>query len=318
MTTIKNKLLLLSSLLFSVSAGAITPEYEDTEMEMIAIKISNHSFYIKGNAGAATDSSGFISNSGFVITSEGVVVFDALGTPSLAQQMLLEIKKVTNKPIKILISSHYHADHIYGIQVFKEAGAEIWAPKGTMDYLDSEVSESLLESRRNSLYPWVNEDTYLVSPDKIIDKDTTFSLGGQKFLLNYFGKVHSAGDMSLYFEDEKVLFSGDIIFEGRIPYVGDANIIKWIETLKRMKDVKPKYFVPGHGTASNNAIKTMELTSKYLDFLFSKFLPAVDDMAEFDETYNSIDWSDWESLPAFKEANRKNAMSVFLFLERNI
>ena len=114
-----------------------------------------------------------------------MVVFDALGSPSLGYAMLKEIRKFTDKPIKLVITSHYHADHIYGLQVFKNEGAEIWAPKGIYNYLDSENSTNLLESRRTALFPWVNEDTYLVKPDRIIEQDETFEMGGQEFLISY-------------------------------------------------------------------------------------------------------------------------------------
>ncbi len=206
-------------------------DYAPVTVEVKSEQISDHSYYVPGLSGAATEYEGFISNAGFIVTSEGVVVFDALGTPSLANAMLSEIRKVTDKPIKIVVMSHYHADHLYGLQVFKETGAEVWAPKGTWDYLDSEVAESLLASRRVLLSPWVNKKTYLVEPDRIIDKDTEFSLGGHEFLINYFGKVHSSGDMSLLNKTEEVLYSGDLIFVGRLPFVGDANIINWVSTL---------------------------------------------------------------------------------------
>lgn len=90
--------------------------------------MSKHVYYVMGKAGIATDNQGFISNAGFVITDEGVVIFDALGTPSLAAALLERIRKITDKPIKRVVMSHYHADHIYGLQVFKEAGATIYAP----------------------------------------------------------------------------------------------------------------------------------------------------------------------------------------------
>ena len=189
----KKIILLLSLLAFTVQAN----DYEKVSVDMAAEKLNGSAYYIPGLSGAATEYEGFISNAGFVVTSEGVVVFDALGTPSLAKAMLDEIRKVTNKPIKLVIVSHYHADHIYGLQIFKEQGAEIWSPKGTWDYLDSETAFNLLESRRTSLYPWVNDETYLVKPDRIIDQDTKFNLGNHQFLLTYFGKVHSEGDMSL-------------------------------------------------------------------------------------------------------------------------
>ncbi len=215
-----------------------------------------------------------------------------------------------------MIVSHYHADHIYGLQVFKEQGAQIWAPKGTWDYLDSEIAPSLLESRRTSLYPWVNDETYLVEPDRIIDKDTKFSLGEHDFLLTYFGKVHSEGDMSLLSLNDQTLYSGDIIFEGRIPFVGDADIIKWAKTLDQVRNIEMEYFVPGHGMASDQPQETMDLTYRYLNFLIKQLTLFVDEMTPFDEAYSAIDWSEFEDEPAFEAANRKNAYAVYLYLER--
>ena len=304
--------LLLTLLAFSVQAE----EYEAVGVEVKAQKLIGDAYYVPGMSGAATEYEGFISNAGFVVTNEGVVVFDALGTPSLAHAMLGEIRKITDQPIKIVVMSHYHADHLYGLQVFKDEGAQVWAPKGTWDYLDSETAENLLESRRTALFPWVTDDTYLVKPDRIIDQDTKFSLGGHEFMINYFGKVHSDGDMSLLSVTDQTLYSGDIIFEGRLPFVGDANIIDWVKTLERMQHTQVDYFVPGHGSASNQPQQTMDLTYRYLKFLLDKLSKAVEDMEQFEETYEAIDWSEFENETAFDIANRRNAYSVYLFLER--
>lgn len=308
----KKIILLLSLLTFTAQAS----DYEKVSVEMAAEKLNGSAYYIPGLSGSATEYEGFISNAGFVVTSDGVVVFDALGTPSLAKAMLSEIQKITDKPVKLVIVSHYHADHIYGLQVFKEQGAQIWAPKGTWDYLDSEAAPNLLNARRMSLYPWVNSKTYLVEPDRIIDQDTKFSLGGHQFLLTYFGKVHSEGDMSLLSLNDQTLYSGDIIFEGRIPFVGDADIIKWSKTLDRVRNIEMEYFVPGHGMASDQPQETMDLTYRYLNFLLKQLTAAVDEMTPFDEVYEAIDWSEFEDEPAFDAANRKNAYAVYLYLER--
>jgi len=305
-------MLLLALLVSSVQAA----EYEEVSVEVEAQNLIGNAYYVPGMSGAATEYEGFISNAGFVVTTDGVVVFDALGTPSLANAMLSEIRKITNQPIKIVVMSHYHADHIYGLQVFKDEGAQIWAPKGTWDYLDSEIAENLLDSRRDLLFPWVNDETYLVKPDRIIDQDTKFSLGEHQFLISYFGKVHSDGDMSLLSVTDQTLYSGDIIFEGRIPFVGDADIIKWTKTLDRIKKIRVEYFVPGHGVASNQPKQTMDLTYRYLNFLLDKFSVAVEEMNPFGEVYEAIDWSAFEDEPAFEAANRKNAYAVYLYLER--
>jgi len=307
-------ILLLALLVFSAQAE----EYEAVGVEVKAQKLTGDAYYIPGMSGSATEYEGFISNAGFVVTNEGVVVFDTLGTPSLAHAMLGEIRKITDQPIKIVVMSHYHADHLYGLQVFKDEGAQVWAPKGTWDYLDSETAENLLESRRTALFPWVTDDTYLVKPDRIIDQDIKFSLGGHEFMINYFGKVHSDGDMSLLSVMDQTLYSGDIIFEGRLPFVGDANIIDWVKTLERMQHTQVDYFVPGHGSASNQPQQTMDLTYRYLKFLLDKLSKAVEDMEQFEETYEAIDWSEFENETAFDIANRMNAYAVYLFLERTL
>jgi len=141
-------------------------------------------------------------------------------------------------------------------------------------------------------------------------------LGENQFLLTYFGKVHSEGDMSLLSINDQTLYSGDLIFEGRIPFVGDADIIKWSKTLDRVRNIEMEYFVPGHGMASDQPQETMDLTYRYLNFLIKQLTLAVDEMAPFDEAYNAIDWSEFEDEPAFEAANRKNAYAVYLYLER--
>ena len=88
-----------------------------------------------GQSGAASVANqGFMSNAGFVITRDGVVVFDSLGSPALARELIRRIREKTDAPIKRVVVSHFHPDHIYGLQVFKALGAEIWAHRGGGDF----------------------------------------------------------------------------------------------------------------------------------------------------------------------------------------
>ncbi len=286
------------------------------DVKMKAVKVSEHVWYVQGVAGTAVENEGFISNSGFILTTEGVVVFDALGTPALAQLLIKEILKHTSLPIKKLIVSHYHADHIYGLQVFKEAGAEILAPAGVINYLNSDSASSRLEERRLSLSPWVNEGTHLVAPDRYLKKSEKFSLGGVTFTVSILGSAHSEGDLTLFVEPDKVLFSGDVIFDGRIPWLGDADTVNWLETLDRIKKAKPAAIIPGHGELSNDPAALINLTYSYLKFVREKMKMAVDDWVSFDDAYAGVDWGRYSKLPAFNEANRRNAYQVYLSLEQ--
>ena len=247
-----------------------------------------------------------------------LVVFDALGTPSLAAELVRKIRELTEQPIRKVIVSHYHADHIYGLQVFEEIGAEISAPEGAQKYLQSEAAKERLEERQFSLDPWVNENTHLVLPDVTVSKSTTFTMGDVTFTINYMGKAHSDGDLSMLVEPDRVLFSGDIIFEGRVPFVGSADTKNWLETLTRLETGGLTALIPGHGPASTSPDKTIALTRAYLAYLREVMGAAVDEFQAFDEAYDEADWSRFKDLPAFEEANRTNAYQVYLSMEAEL
>lgn len=313
-----NRSLLVFTLVFMSQALSAETNYAPTSVDMEIKKVSEHVYYVEGIAGIATDNEGFISNAGFIVTADGVVVFDSLGTPSLAYKLVQKIKTVTNQPIKKVVVSHFHADHIYGLQVFEELGAEIIAPYGAQKYIRSDAAKERLEERQFSLEPWVNENTRLVLPDTTISKSTAFTLGGLTFTINFMGKAHSDGDLTMLVEPDKVLFSGDIIFEGRIPFVGSADSKKWLETLTRLETGGLAALVPGHGPASNNPANTISLTRSYLAHLRQVMGAGIDDFTPFDEVYADADWSKFKDLPAFDEGNRINAYQVYLSMEAEL
>ncbi len=306
----------LTAVLFSALHAA--PGYAPVSVEMPVVRVSEHAYFARGEAGMATENEGFISNAGFVVTDQGVVVFDALGSPSLAWKLRQEIRKITDQPVVKVVVSHYHADHIYGLQVFKDEGAEILAPRGAYQYLDSPAAAERLEERRFSLDPWVNQDTRLVKPDRLIEDVYAFSLGGVDFQLNYLGSAHSDGDMTMYVLPDRVLYSGDIIFEGRIPWVGDADTKQWLKTLERLETNELVALIPGHGPAADDPVEAVARTREYLAYLREVMGEAVDRLQDFSSAYAAADWSRYEDMPAFDAANRRNAYQVFLSMEAEL
>lgn len=318
-----NKIKRLSNLcafgliLFSLPLSA-AQQYAPSSVEMEVKKVSEHVYYVEGIAGIATDNEGFISNAGFIITDEGVVVFDSLGTPSLAKKLLDKIRETTRQPVKKVIVSHFHADHIYGLQVFEEVGAEIIAPYGAQRYLSSDAAKERLEERQFSLDPWVDKNTRLVLPDTTIEKSAQFTLGELTFTINFMGKAHSDGDLTLLVEPDRVLFSGDIIFQERIPFVGSADSKKWLETLTKLETEGITALIPGHGPASTDPKNTVSLTRRYLSHLRKVMGAGIEELTPFDEVYAEADWSEFEDLPAFDAGNRINAYQVYLSMEAEL
>src|SRR4030095_9545212 len=231
-------------------------------------QISTHGWFFQGESGmASAQNKGFMSNAGFVVTDDGVVVFDALGTPALGRAMIAAIRNVTPKPINRVIVSHYHADHIYGLQAFKAAGAQIWAHRKAQLYLDSAGAEERLAQRRFDLFPWVDEDTVVVPPDLWLDGDTSFRMGGITFELIYSEGAHSPEDLMMYVREDRLLFAGDLIFAGRVPYVGNADSAGWLKAMDKMIALHPTAEIPGHGPASRDVEGDLVLTRDYLVYL---------------------------------------------------
>lgn len=311
----------LAALIVCMSLGFVPASANETALELKPIQVSAHVYYFGGESSMASAANkGFMSNAGFVVTNEGVVVFDALGTPALGQAMLAAIAKVTDQPVKRVIVSHYHADHIYGLQALKKAGAEIWAHTKGQGYLHSDVAQERLEQRRADLAPWVDESTRLIPADRWLDfadgKTIKFTMGGMRFQIIDVSGAHSHEDIMLFVEEEKVLLAGDLYFTGRIPFVGDADSKAWLAALDSMLDVDPLVVVPGHGASSTNTRQDMALTRDYLQFLRKEMGAAVDDMTGFEEAYATTDWSQFKSYPAFDAANRLNAYGQYLVMER--
>ncbi|MGV6857503.1 MAG: MBL fold metallo-hydrolase [bacterium] len=289
---------------------------DEATVDMSLVPLSKDIYYVQGVAGAATFNQGFISNAGVIITDEGVVLFDALGTPALARKLLGLIREKTDKPIKYVVVSHYHADHIYGLQVYKDQGATIIGPEGAAAYLNADNAEERLAERRVSLFPWVDENTHLVPPDLTVSSTYDFKLGGKDFQIQHMGAIHSEGDMMLTVLPENILFTGDLIFEGRIPFVGDADTKAWLVTLARLAKSHPTALVPGHGPAAKDPVHALKFTQGYLAYLRNEMGKAVDDFTPFDEAYEAVDWSAYEGMPAFEEAHRPNVYQVYLSLEQ--
>jgi len=290
--------------------------YEPTQVEMTIAGVSDHVYYVMGMPGAPTDNDGFMSNAAIVDTNEGIVLFDALGTPSLAYLLSKKIEAKFSKPVKKVVLSHYHADHIYGLQVFKESGAEIIAPIGAKAYLGAPEANLRLNERRESLFPWVNETTYLVTPDKYVEQNQQFEFGGIRFEIIHLGSTHSDGDLMMKVIPDQVLLSGDLVFEGRVPFVAGSKPVHWLDELKKLDVEHLRVVVPGHGAASSNPKQAILFTLNYLQFLHDTMHEAVENLTTFDDAYKAVNWSLYEQLPAFIQANRVNAYYVYLDLEQ--
>lgn len=319
--------------LLSVSLPVLSAPVE-TPYGLVSLPFTLHKvpdapvYYIIGESGVpGANNEGHTSNAGFVVTDEGVVVYDALGTPALGYRLLQRIHEVTNQPIKKIIVSHYHADHIYGLQAFKQhaGNPEVIAQQLALGYLggtrdsQGEAAQRRLEQRREALFPWVDENTFLVPPDLTFSKDFTFTLGGLTFAVRHMGPAHAPGDSIMLVKELGVLFSGDVIYKGRIPFLDspETDVRNWLKGLDELATLQPapRFIIPGHGEADTDVATALSFTRGYLNYVVESMIQGLLAGKSFAQTYAATDWSQYEHMPAFDASNRGNAYRIYLELE---
>jgi glyoxylase-like metal-dependent hydrolase (beta-lactamase superfamily II) len=306
----------LGCLLALFSVWSIPPAQAAEAPAMVPHKVSASAWYVEGMSALGSPANqNFISNAGFVVTPAGVVVIDALGSPALSKRLVAEIRKITSQPITHVILTHYHADHIYGLQTFKDLGAHIIAHGAAKDYLNSETARLRLQASREELAPWIDAQTRLVSADEWIDGPKDLVVGGMHFQITPVGPSHTPEDLAIYLPAEKVLFAGDLVFRSRIPFVGQADSHHWILSLDNLLKFDAQVIVPGHGPLSTEAQKDMKLTRDYLVYLRASMGKAARNLEPFEEAYKATDWTQYEHLPLFRAANRMNAYNTYLLME---
>lgn len=210
-------------------------------------------------------------NSGIIVGDDGVMVVDAQATPAMAQDVIARVAKVTDKPIKYVLLSHYHAVRVLGASAYK--GAEIICSdtaramiveRGQQD-MDSEIG------RFPRLFRAVETIPGLTWPTVTFPDQMSIWLGKREVRIMHIGRGHTAGDVIAYVPDANVVFSGDLVEYHSACYCGDAHFNDWPGTLDILAEMKPRALVPGRGAALTNTSRVSEgiaSTSEFLTTLY--------------------------------------------------
>ena len=178
----------------------------------------------------------------FVVTKEGVIATDPIGygRPQAVTTYLDEIKKVTKQPIRYVVYSHHHFDHIAGGKPFKDAGATFIAHKKAKERLER------------------IKDPHTVIPDEAVDDNRTITLGGTTLELTYLGLNHSDSTLVMRLPAEKIIFTVDWLPVGSLPGRGmiDSYPLEWEDSIKKLLSMDWDRLIPGHpGTAGRFGTK---------------------------------------------------------------
>jgi glyoxylase-like metal-dependent hydrolase (beta-lactamase superfamily II) len=191
----------------------------------------------KGDAGA---------NAGFVIGDDGVLVIDTFENEAAAKQLLAEIRKLTKLPVKFVVNTHYHLDHVAGNAVFEEAGAVVMAQRNVFHWIHTENLKFFGKDIKPEQRTMVET---LAAPKVLYDSDIQLVLGSREILVHVF-PGHTGGDSVVMIPSAKVVFCGDLFWRKTLPNLIDASTEAWMETLEDLQTTSPSTavaYVPGHG-----------------------------------------------------------------------
>jgi glyoxylase-like metal-dependent hydrolase (beta-lactamase superfamily II) len=212
-------------------------------------------------------------NTGVIIGDDAVMIVDAQATPRLAAKVIEAIRTVTDKPIKYVVLTHYHAVRVLGASAYNASeiimsakSRAMVAERGREDW-DSELG------RFPRLFQGYESIPGLTWPTLTFDNRLTVHMGKRRVDLMFLGRAHTAGDIVAHVPDENVMFAGDIVEYNSACYCGDAHFEDWPATLEAVRSFRPAAIAPGRGDALVGDARVNEALDNTADFLNATYRP---------------------------------------------
>ena len=256
---------------------------------------------------------GAIANIGFVVGKNAVAMIDSGGSVEEGKAALAAIEAVTDKPVRYLINTHMHPDHVFGNQVFEAAGATVIGHRREPAALASRT-DSYKISMAEQLGPKMAGEVTITPPDETVDDISDIDLGGRILHLEAWSTAHTDNDLTVFDEKTRTLFAGDLVFLEHTPVI-DGSILGWLKQTPELKAIPAVRVVPGHGPASAPWPQAIEPQTRYLETLaadlradIAKGLP----MAKAAQQAGSAERGRWK---LFDDYNPRNATAAYAELE---
>jgi glyoxylase-like metal-dependent hydrolase (beta-lactamase superfamily II) len=230
-------------------------------------------------------------NSGIVVGDDSVMVIDAQATPVIAGDVITRVAKITEKPIKYVLLTHYHAVRALGASAYK--GAEILASDATRGLIaergkqdmDSEIA------RFPRLFRAAETISGLTWPTITFPDQISIWLGRREVRIMHIGRGHTAGDVVAIVPDAGVVFAGDLVEYGSACYCGDAHFTDWPATLDHLAEMEANALVPGRGPALTTAERVkegIELTGDFISTLYGSVQESVAKGRSLKDTFDFV------------------------------
>lgn len=258
------------------------------------------------------ENSGHNNNLSFVVTGDGVVVFNGGGSWLLAKSLHDEIKKITDQPVIYLVLENGQGHAALGASYWQDLGVPVIAHEDAATEIE-ERGDAIVASAKRRLRDKFYGTT-LVQPDETFSEKKIIELGTTRIELQTLGPAHSPGDIMLWMPEKKLVISGDMAFHQRmLPVFEDTDTAGWIETWEAFEGLGAKTVIPGHGSPTNMGEVT-KYTRDYLVFMRGKIKDIIDNDGGLNDAYK-IDQTAYEHLDTYEFLSLRNAARIFQAME---
>lgn len=256
---------------------------------------------------------GEICNVGFIVGENAVAVVDSGGSVIEGRALIAAVRAVTDRPIRYLINTHMHPDHVFGNAAFAEIGAEIVGHRNLPRALANRGS-SYLSRYRDAMGSDLMRDIRIVPPEALVETERELDLGGRSLILKAWKPAHTDNDLTVFDAATRTLFAGDLCFMEHLPTL-DGSIRGWIEQLQFLASIGADQAVPGHGPVAAKWPDALQDERRYFEAVVRDVRKAIADGVPMAEAVGRIAPEERGRWRLFDEHHLRNATAAFAELE---
>lgn len=256
---------------------------------------------------------GAICNLGMIVGREAAAVIDSGGSIVEARAFMAAMRRTTDRPIRYLVNTHMHPDHIFGNAVFREAGATIVGHRNLPQALAARA-EFYLRSYRNQIGDALMAGVQIIPPTLLVDDRLELDLGGRIVELQAWRPAHTDNDLTLFDKTTGTLFAGDLVFLQHLPTL-DGSLLGWLGQMDELAQIKAKRVIPGHGSGPADWPDALEPQRRYFETLAGDLRKAIKDGTPLAEAVVGAAQGARDGWLLFDEYNQRNATAAYAELE---